>query len=206
LRQPHEHDDEQIQHGDLHEDGQPDPSWLAGELELAQERPTTSLRGDPNHRKWMLIGVGGCGLITALAVLLLTRETPQAHAQPDPAPAVEQAIETAPEPGEPSEPSTPSTLIMSPKPVEKPTLAATTPIPTTSTQAPPESPAASPSPAPTAAPTATPPAASGAAPSPSPATPADDPPPAAAPASELPDVEPWDDADAASERELSDAS
>lgn len=202
MRHPSEIDD-------LHDHDAPsDPSWLAGEIELDQERPTSGLRSDPGHRKWMLIGVAGCGLITALAVLLLTRETPQAQAQPPREPPV--AAEPLPE--APIEPEVAALEPEPPKPVEKPTLAATArisaPTPTPAPEAPaPEAPApqASPPPSqsPPAVPSVTPPA-----PAATPSVPAEAPAasPPASPASDLPDVEAWDDADAAVEHELTNQS
>ncbi|HLT35399.1 MAG TPA: hypothetical protein VK034_03915, partial [Enhygromyxa sp.] len=117
MRHPSEIDD-------LHSDtAQLDSSWLAGEIELARERPTTGLRGDSSHRKWMLIGVGGCGLLTAIAVLFLTRGEPQARAAEQP--------EIEPDPVEQELTVEPAAVTPTPEPVaaprkpERPTLAAT---------------------------------------------------------------------------------
>ena len=132
LRHPSEIDDLH------HEDSDPGNSWAGGEIELAEERPATALSGDPSHRKWMLIGAGGAGLVTVLAVVLLTRGSnpaeagDQASIEPDlateqqaaiePVDALEPAPEPAPEPAveakvAPSEAAPPKQI--------KPTLAAT---------------------------------------------------------------------------------
>ena len=92
---------------------QPDEHWIAGgEMELAEERPTTALRGDPSQRKWMM-GVGACALLAAVAVLVLANDGKSSQAgeveqqavaieQPvvEDAPVVEAApvLEQAPEP------------------------------------------------------------------------------------------------------------
>lgn len=202
MRQPSEIDDLHLDHA------QPDPTWIGGEIELADERPTTALRGDTSHRKWMMIGLGGCGLLTAIAVVVLTHGEPQARAaeQAEPAP-IDQPIEPAPV--EPAVVATTPEPVAAPKKREKPTLAATSsraatskPVPNKAPPAP--QPAVEPNgsstgaskPATPSSPTPTPTSIS----DPAPSLPADAPAPST-PAAELPDVEPWDEADAAVEAE-----
>lgn len=214
MRNPSEMDDLKLE--------QPDDNWVAGEMtqmSLAEERPSTALRSDSSHRNWMLIGVGGCALLTALAVLVLTNDAEPAQAASEPA-AVEQPAEVAPaiEPA-PIEPA--PAVTEQPKPKEQATLAASSAAaaqpasPAAIKKAPPSpSPAAQPSTPAPAASKPTPPAPSKpAAPASKPAAPASKPAPAADPllpadepssgghAAELPDVEGWDEADAAVEQD-----
>jgi outer membrane biosynthesis protein TonB len=180
---------------------QPDDDWVAGEFEVSEHRPMSALRSDPHLRKWMLLGAGGCGLLTAVAVLLLNHESEPAQqiaVEPAPVEQVEQVVE----PPAPIEPA--PAVTEKPKPREKPTLAATSraaathpapikkapPVPAVVKPAiPPASPAVEP-----AKPAAPTPAAN--------PVPPVEPAPADAPASELPDVEAWDEVDAAVEQEV----
>jgi hypothetical protein len=207
LRNPSENHDLQLEHAP------PDESWSGGAINLPEERPETALRGDPSQRKWMLIGVGGSGLLTAIAVLLMTHDANRIQAADqqavEPVPVEQQVepavVEAAPVEPAPVEPS-PAARKKS-KSHEKPTLAAT-------------SRAAASAPAPTkkappvpVIPSTDQPATPAAADKPSPAAPASKPAPAVTPtlpteqpsddgpAAELPDVEGWDDADAAVEQD-----
>jgi hypothetical protein len=81
LPQPNEIDDLHLDHSGL------DESWAAGEIEVAEQRPSTALTSDPSQRKWMLAGVVGCAVITSLAVVLLTGGSATPVAEPsEPAP------------------------------------------------------------------------------------------------------------------------
>lgn len=175
---------------------------------MGNERPSTGLGPDAGARKWILGGVGASCLLTAAFVLLASHDVAPAHAA---------AIETPPEPSSerepaPSEaksaPSEPASLV-APSPAPRPkseshsvrpvaiapaqpsiksdaTLAAGSSVAVqTQTRAP-----ATPKPAATPKPTATP------APVELDETPSlpRDPSPAGSNA-ELPDVEPWDEAD-----------
>lgn len=59
-----------------HED-QPEPGWTAGDVQFDDEPPSRELEADPGQRKWMLLGVGICGLITAAVVVSLNIGAPQ---------------------------------------------------------------------------------------------------------------------------------
>ncbi len=211
MRHPSEIDDLHLEHST------PDHSWAHGELELSDERPTTTLSSDPGHRKWMLIGVGGCGVVTAIAVLLLTRDPgqPQAAQQQ---PEVEQAAsELAVEPAA-SEPASdptaagPATELAAPinAAVKPTTLAATSRAATVERSTTRSAPAPKKAP-PIPASTPSKPAATPSKPAPTPSAPAPAQPkvpslPSAdqissEPESDLPDVEGWDEADAAVERD-----
>lgn len=48
-----------------------EPGWTSGDVEFDDEPPSTELDTGPGQRKWMLLGVGVCGLITAALVLSL---------------------------------------------------------------------------------------------------------------------------------------
>jgi hypothetical protein len=177
---------------------QPDDDWVAGDLEVGEDRPNTALRSD----------AGACGLLTAIAVLVLSDQPAS-----EPAP-IEQLAEPTPvvvEPPVPIEPTEPTPAASErPKPIEKPTLAATSRAAATT---PPPIKKAPPVPAAAVKPATPPPspAAQPATPKPEPAPeqkPASEPvlpaePPSIdEPAAELPDVEGWDEADAAIEQEL----
>lgn len=194
MRHTSEIDDLKIEHG------QPDDSWVAGEIELTEERPETALRGDPSQRKWMLIGVSSCALLTAIAVLLLTQDVAPARAAEQPAVEPEPVVQQLEPAAEPT-PVQPSPAVKQPK-REKPTLATTShaaaapapikkapPVPVAPVADQPTTPAAQPS------------KPSKAEPASEPKLPAEQQPSGDGPAADLPDVEPWDEADAAVEQD-----
>jgi len=174
----------------------PDDNWVGGDIEIVEERPATALAGDPRQRKWMAIGVGGCVLLTTLAVLVMTSGSSPVQAEEKRVEAlapVEQganhdAVGEAAAPVE-AQPARDNSPAFEAKPATTATLAATSHASASA------SPSATPStPAPSTPPESKP------APAGAPAlAPADDA-PAANPLSELPDVEPWDEADAAIEQ------
>jgi hypothetical protein len=208
LRRPNQTDDRHLDHSDL------DESWAAGEIEVDEQRPTTALTSDPSQRKWMLAGVLGCGLVTALAVLLLTREPPTPVAEPTaepaelaPAPTPEPDPSPIPDPTNPaSNPGSSAAELAKPAALadagtgrRDATLAASSPAAReASSQAQPKQAPPAPQPAaapakPTSGPSPAKPA-SGPGPAPAPALPSADPSGPSGP-TDLPDVEGWDDAD-----------
>jgi hypothetical protein len=186
--------DDELEHG-----------WTGGlEIEIGNERPSTGLGHDPGARKWILAGVGTSCLLTAAFVLLATHDVTPAHAA---------AIDAPPEPSSESAPSDGTQTAESSNKADSTLAAATTPKPTRTASKPAVTPKPTPTatnPTPTAskpAPTASKPAGTTkpAAPKSAPSTPApiepDETPklpsePSAPSANgELPDVEPWDEAD-----------
>jgi hypothetical protein len=221
LHEPSEIDDL------LLHDSEPDERWTGGEIELAESRPTTALAGDPRHRKWMLLGVGVCGLLTALAVVLLTHETKPAraaetHEPESPAvivPAADEDAEAEDAEAEVAKAEVAPSDERALAPASKPTLAATT-----AGAAAPVQPVATPSSGSGSGSAASVPAASApAASAPAASAPAASAPAASAPkpddsklpvpdassntgaAVELPDVEGWDAADEAVEAQTSES-
>jgi hypothetical protein len=202
-------------------EGELEHGW-AGAVEIDNERPNTGLGPDPSARKWVLLGVGASCSLTAAFVLVAMMGQAPAHAAEIAAPLSKLALGemskmdagTEPGPGAPGSASD-STLAASSSAVAikprspAPAAASTPPLPATAKPAvvakPPATskpavavkpvakptPAATPTPVPTPKPAAT---------SKLPGEPGETPtlPDASA---DLPNVEPWDDADDEAVRE-----
>jgi hypothetical protein len=72
-------------------EGELEHGW-AGAVEIDNERPNTGLRPDPSARKWVLLGVGTSCLLTAAFVLLAMGTQAPAHAAEIAAPLSKLAL------------------------------------------------------------------------------------------------------------------